>query len=127
MWIIDVFSRQMINLVTEKLKENNMKLTRVPATMTNLFQPLELTANGFEKTFLKKKFAELWNSLTSKQLEEGKLIEDINIVLEPLHAKWVNELYDYMTSEESCKIISSHWNATFITEAIEQETKGLEP
>ena len=127
MMIIDVFSGQMINLVTENLKGNNMKLTRVPVNMTNLFQPLELTINGFAKIFLKKKFAELYGSLISKQLEEEKSIEDINIVLKPLHAKWINEFYDYMASEESCKIISNHWKATFITEAIEQGTKDLEP
>lgn len=109
----DAFSEQMINLVIEKLKENNMKLTRVPVNMTNLFQLLELTINGFEKTFPKKKFAELYNSLTSRQLEEGKSNEDINIELKRLQAKWIIEIYDYMTSEEGCKIISNHWKATF--------------
>ena len=32
-----------------------------------------------------------------------------------------------MTSEEGRKIISDGWKAAFITEAIEQGTKGLEP
>ena len=36
--IIDVFSRKMTDLVIEKLKENNIKLTRVSANMANLFQ-----------------------------------------------------------------------------------------
>ena len=56
--IIDVFSGQMIDSVNEKLKENNIKLTRVPANMANLFQPLDLTVNGSAKGFLKKKFTE---------------------------------------------------------------------
>ena len=56
--IIDVFSGQMIDSVIEKLKENNIKLTRVPANMANLFQPLDLTGNGSAKAFLKKKFTE---------------------------------------------------------------------
>ena len=32
-----------------------------------------------------------------------------------------------MTSEEGRKIMSNGWKATFITEAIEQRAKGLEP
>ena len=55
--IIDVFSGQMTDPVIEKLR-NNIKLTRVPANMTNLFQPLDLTVNGSGKAFLKKKFTE---------------------------------------------------------------------
>ena len=56
--IIDVFSGQMTDPVIEKLKESNIKLTMVPANMTNLFQPLDLTVNGSAKAFLKKKFTE---------------------------------------------------------------------
>ena len=100
--------------------------------MTNLFQPLDLTVNGSAKAFLKKKFTEWYSSSISKQLEEGKQIKDIDVefklsILKPLHTKWINELYDYMTSEEDRKVISNGWKAAFITEAIEQGTQGLEP
>ena len=61
--IIDVFSGQMTDPVIEKLKESNIKLTMVPANMTNLFQPLDLTVNGSAKAFLKKKFTEQYSSL----------------------------------------------------------------
>ena len=47
--------------------------------------------------------------------------------MKPLHTKWINELYDYMTSELSCKIISNCWKAAFITEGIEKRTKILGP
>ena len=109
--MIDVFSWQMTYRVTEKLKENNIKLKRGPANMTNLFQPLDLIVNGSVKAFLKK-FTEWYSSPISKRLEEGKSIEDIDVelklsILKPLNAKWINELYDYMTSEEGCKIISN--------------------
>ena len=56
--IIDVFSGQMTNPVIEKLKENIIKLTKVPANMKNHFQPLDLTVNGSSKTSLKKKLTE---------------------------------------------------------------------
>ena len=62
-----------------------------------LFQPLDLTVNSSKKASLKKKFTEWYSSSISKQLEEGKSIEGINVelklsVLKPLHAKWINEL-----------------------------------
>ena len=60
--------------------------------MTNLSQPLDLTANGSAKAFLKKKFREWYSSSISKQPEEGKSIEDIDVelklsILKPLHAR----------------------------------------
>ena len=49
---------QMINPVLNKLKEHNILLTRVPGNMTHLFKPLDLTANGYFKQFMKQKFVE---------------------------------------------------------------------
>ena len=130
--IIDVFLGQMSDPVIKKSKENNIKLTRVPRNTTNLFQLLDLTINGSAKAFLKKKFTKWYSSSISKQLEEGKSIEDIDVewkvsILKPLHAKWINELYYYMNFEESHNIVSNGWKAAFITEAIEQETRDPEP
>ena len=120
----------MTDPVIQKLKESKIKVTRVPVNMTNLFQPLVLTVNGSAKAFLKKKFTEWYSSSISKQLEEGKSIGHIDVelklsFLKPLHAKWINELYDYMTSEEGHQIISNGWKTAFITEAIEQGAKDL--
>ena len=86
--------------VMQKLKENNIKVTRVPANMTNLFQPLDLTVNGSAKAFMKRKFTEWYSSSISQQLEQGKSIEDIDVelklsILKPLHAEWIKELYNY--------------------------------
>ena len=126
--IINVFSGQMTDLVIKKLTENNIKLTRIPANMANLFQSQDRTVNDSAKTILKNKFTEWYISSICKQIEEGKSIEDIDIklkilILKPLHTKWIIELDDYMTSEEGCKIISNGWKAAFITEVIEQGKK----
>ena len=130
--IIDVFSGQMTQPVLTKLKENHIKLTKVPANMTNLFQPLDLTVNGSAKAFMKRKFTEWYSSQISKQLDEGKPIEDINVemklsVLKPLHAEWINELYNYLTSADGREIISNGWKSACITEALLKGKKGLEP
>ena len=39
----------MANPVLKKLKEHNILLTRVPENMTNVFQTLDLTVNGYFK------------------------------------------------------------------------------
>ena len=51
--IMDVFKGQMTPAVLNMLKASNMLLTKVPAYMTNLYQPLGLTVNGYAKSFIK--------------------------------------------------------------------------
>ena len=47
--------------VKDLLNENNIKLQKVPANLTYLFQPLDVQGgpNGHAKRFMKKKFT-LW-------------------------------------------------------------------
>ena len=81
-----------------------MKLQKVPANLTNLFQPLDVQGgpNGHAKRFMKKKFT-LWHAEQVKsELDKGKKIEEIDIsmkfsILKPLHAKWLIDLYNCMT------------------------------
>ena len=47
--ILDVFKGQMAPAALNILKANNIFLTKVPANMTNLYQPLDLTVNGNAK------------------------------------------------------------------------------
>ena len=56
--ILDLFSGQTTEPVKEKLKENRILFVRVPANMTNLFQPLDLTVNRSFKAMMKRKFTE---------------------------------------------------------------------
>ena len=56
--IMDVFTGQMTDPIMKKLQENNISNVRVPANMTNLFQPLDLTVNGSAKAFMKRKFTD---------------------------------------------------------------------
>ena len=56
--ILDVFRGKMTQEVTNLLRENNIYFVTVPNNMTHLFQPLDLTVNGFCKSSMKIKFAE---------------------------------------------------------------------
>lgn len=90
---IDVFRGQMTNPVLGLSKENNIISVRVPANMTNKFQPLDLTVSGAAKAFLKRKFTEWYSSQVTKTLDTGMKLEDIEIKLKlselkPLHGWW---------------------------------------
>ena len=120
--IMDVFTGQMTDPIMKKLQENNISNVRVPANMTNLFQPLDLTVNGSAKAFMKRKFTEWYGSQISKALDDGVVLDDIDIklrlsVLKPLHASWLVELFNHMTSDNGRQIIANGWKSAGISPA----------
>jgi len=128
--LLDVFRGQMTEPVLQKLKENNILMIRVPENMTHLFQPLDLTVNGAAKSFLKKKYTEWYSTEIFKSLNNGVKLEDIEIklqlsVLKPLQAKWIVELYDYLTAQKGHEIIANGWKSAGITNAIDKGLKNL--
>ena len=61
-------------------------------------------------------------------LDEGKDIKDVEIslklsIVKPLHAKWLIEMYNYMTSSEGRDVYLKGWKVASILDAAE---KGLE-
>ena len=59
-------------------------------------------------------------------------MHDINIdlklsKLKPLHAEWLVELYNQMSTAEGQKIIHSAWKASGITEAMKTGKASLQP
>ena len=130
--ILDVFSGKMTTPVTDKLAENHIKHVKVPANMTNLFQPLDLAINRSAKAFMKKEFTE-WCSLEiMKQLDSGKNAEEIEVKLllsklKPFHASWLIELYNNFTSTVGKEIIANGWKAAGITDTIKNGSSSLDP
>ena len=128
--IMDVFRGQMTEEVLEKLKINKIFLVRVPANMTHIFQPLDLTVNGHFKQFMKEKFSAWYTEQISIALENGEKLENINIsfkitVLKPLHAKWLVEFYNYITSGEKREIITRGFERAGITHALQLGSSNL--
>ena len=122
--IIDVFSGQVTKPVIDKMTENNIKLVKVPANMIRLFQPLDLTINGAAKAYMKKHFTEWYSRCIIQELDSGKGVDNIDIqlksVLKPLHANWINDLYNYFTTPKGKEIIANGWKAAYITDALEK-------
>ena len=104
--IIDVFSAQMTKSVIDKMAENYIIFVKVPANMTRIFQPLDLTVNGSTKAFMKKRFTEWYSRRIVQELDSDKNVDSIDIQL------------NYLTSSEGREITSNGWKAAFIEEAL---------
>ena len=127
--IMDVFKDQMTKQVKDLLNENNIKLQKVLANLTYLFQPLDVQGgpNGHTKRFMKKKFTLWYADQVKSELDKGRKIEEIDIsmklsILKPLHEKWLIDLYNYMTSPDGQAVSLKGWKVAGITEAV---PKGL--
>ena len=121
--IMDIFTGQMTPGVLDSYKAYNICVINVPANMTKFYQPLDLTVNKEAKRFLKRKFVNWYSHQVSNQLSEGKPLESVQVslklsLIKPIHAGWLVEFYNYMTSAEGKKYIHSGWRASGITDAI---------
>lgn len=128
--IMDVFTGQMTSEVKEVLEKNDILVTNVPANMTRFYQPLDLTVNGSAKRFIAKKFHNWYSQQISDELESGKSLEEIEIklrlsTLKPLHAGWIMDFYNYITSGEGKKVVMNGWKSAGIYDALKQGTEKL--
>ena len=122
----------LFSIITPWLNENNIKLQKVPANLTYLFQPLDVQGgpNGHSKSFMEKKFTLWYTDQVKNELDKGKKIEEIDIsmklsILKPLHAKWLTDLYNYMTSPDGQAVSLKRWGVAGITEAVQKDLNGL--
>ena len=114
--IWDVFRGQLTDPVTSTLKENNIFVVFVPNKMTDLFQPLDLTTNKWVKDFMKKKFCEWFAAKLREALKQGQNLEEVDIkfqltTLKPLHATWLIDCYNQLSSHQGKEVILSRWRA----------------
>ena len=122
----------LFSIITPWFNENNINLQKVPANLTYLFQPLDVQGgpNGQSKSFMKKKFTLWYTDQVKSELDKGKKVEEIDIsmklsILKPLHAKWLTDLYNYMTSPDGQAVSLKGWGVAGITEAVQKDLNGL--
>ena len=128
--IMDAFTGQMTEDVVKKYQDNNILIVNVPKNMTKYYQPLDLTVNGYCKKFLKQKFSEWYSTEVSKQLANKVALEDVEIklrltTLKPLHADWIIEFFNLMTTNKGNEVIRNGWLSSGITDAIRLGLKNL--
>ena len=79
--IFDVLKGQITDKVLSRYKDSNIEAVFVPVNMTSLLQPLDLTVNGYAKKYCKSKFNHWYISEITKQMDDGKSIEEIDVKL----------------------------------------------
>ena len=131
--IMDVFKGQMTDTVKKVLKENRILLEKVPANLTYLFQPLDVQGgpNGYVKRMMKNKFILWYADQIDQALDAGTTLSNIEVSLKlstvkPLHAKWILEVYNHMTSAEGKKkVCLKGWDVAGISDAVRKGLKGM--
>ena len=81
---------------------------------------------------MKKKFAEWLSRQFNNQLAMGKKVEDVEMkfpltTIKPIHASWITDFYDHMSTEEGTKIIVNGWKASGILDAVRGGSAELSP
>ena len=89
-----------------------------------------MTVNGYTKRFLKSKFTEWYSSQVRAYLDNGVSIDDIEVGLQlskikPIHAGWLVEFYNHMTTSKGKEIIDSGWKAAGISDAVKLGSSKL--
>ena len=110
--IFDVLRGEITDKVPDHFKVNNIATVFVPANMTGQLQPLNITVNGYAKKHCKEKFNEWYMNQITKQLDSGKPIDEIDVklqltTLKPLHAEWLTDFYNLMTTSKGKDVILS--------------------
>ena len=100
--VYDRFKGQYTDDVLQILKENHIDTLLIPASCTDLLQPLDVSVNKSAKVFLQKKIPALVFRAsvfpTSKKLDEVKPVNLHLNVVKSLGAKWLMEMYDHFKS-----------------------------
>ena len=104
----------------------------VPANITHFYQALDVTVNGFYKKFLTKKFTNWYAPQLYEQLEKGIKLGGANVkllmsTLMPLHAGWIVDFCNEITTPNGMEIIESGWITSGVQNAIKLGSKGLPP
>ena len=99
--------------------------------MTHFFQPLGLTIDGEVqrdfKRFMKDKFTAWYSNEVKQQIESGGDSTDVNVdlrltVLKPLHAVWLVDLYNHLTSPVCVRLIAKGWEKAGISGVLGGQT-----
>ena len=95
--------------------------------MTHFFQPLDLTVNGEAKRFMKDKFTTWYSEEVQKQINtgngdaNGEVNVDLRLTaLNPLHALWLVDLYNHLSSYIGRHHIAKGWEKANIPQLLDE-------
>ena len=130
--IMDVFKGHMTTLVVQKIALNNNQLVKAPPNLTYIYQPLDVTANGAAKQFMKRKFVDWYSRQIVTKMNKGADAEEIDLqmklsLLESLHASWLIELYNCFTSNAGREVCMKGWEKSGIHKSEIYGLPSLDP
>ena len=93
----------------------------------HFFQPVDLTVNSASKCFMKERFTKWCAKEVQTQMEPGIWTEDIMVdlrltVIKALHATWLIELFNHLSSHEGSSHIMKGWEKPGISAIVSGET-----
>ena len=102
---VELFKKVIFPYLQAKEKERGYPEEQYSLIIMDKFQPLDLTINQKAKKYVSSKFNEWYAERVSKQLMNGKAPGDVKISLKlsdlnPLHAKWIVEMYGYLKQQK---------------------------
>ena len=121
----DVFRGQTTDHVAQILDSLNIKMVKwVP--MIHLFQSLDLTVNGSAKKFMRKKFVTWYAEEIRKHMDARVPAESIDVnlkltSLKALHASWLIELYNVLTTADGRETVLNRWKKSGVTAVLKKE------
>ena len=123
----DMFKAQATQAVKDKLAALNIEVAPVPANMTHFFQPLDLTVNGAAKKYMRTEFINYYSEQVLHQLTAGTAEDDIDVdlkltTIKPLHAQWLVNLFNYLTSDIGKEIVLKGWRKAGISGLLDGST-----
>lgn len=118
-----MFHCQITDEVTSHLTQNNIYFVKVPNNVKHLFQPMDLTVNGNCRKLMKGKFPEWYKQQVANALQAGVKGENINFefiltTIKPIHAKWIVDYHNHITSEAGTSFFIKGWKSAGIYDAI---------
>ena len=128
--IFDMFKAHTTEKVLDLIEENSCEVVFVPANMTHLFQPLDLTINGVAKKFLTTKFEEWYAKEIAGQINAGVEVYSVEIkttlsVLKPVRTRWLIGLYDHLKNQPD--LVRKGFELSGIDEAIASNIEPEDP
>ena len=117
----DAFKGQCTESIYEILRQNNIRVVKVPANCTDRLQPMDLSINKAIKDFMRKQLMEWYSMkvmerLSNSTAEETTAIDFKLTTMKPLIMNWMIQLFDYLSTNPS--IIQNGFKAAGITESV---------
>ena len=103
--LFDVFRAHLTPKVKQYMSDNHLVYTCIPANLTNLFQPLDISVNKVAKGIIRSKYGDYYTDAVRSQLLKGTAPTDIVVdtkisTLRPLHAQWIVDLFKEMQEKQ---------------------------